>query len=216
MIISVILREIAKETGSKNFGIGRKKAKRRNAVSFLIHAITSQQHCGGCSVINCIHHLLLIASPVLSSLIHLSHDHFQHFKLQISFPGPCTEVILAVKSKQTHENSILFQLRGKELCVWYDFELSGKCVMGNRKLDALVRVVECFPEFGRAERKTVQPQFRFKKGDLDCSSEKGCIGKEMLFCDSTACCLFYSSKLYPAAVGDHSFCPHSNNLHCKI
>lgn len=142
MIISIILREIATETGSKKCDIGRKKAERRNAVCVLIHAIASQQHHGGCSVINCIHHLLLIVSPVLSSLIHLSHVCFQHFKIQISFPGPCTEAILAVKSKQTHENSILFWLRYQELWVWHYFELLGKCVMDNGKLDALVRVVK--------------------------------------------------------------------------
>lgn len=64
-----------------------------------------------------------------------------------------TEVVLAVKSKQSHEKSILFQLGGKELWAWRNFELSGKRAMDNRKLDALVRLIEaCLNLEGRKER----------------------------------------------------------------
>lgn len=59
----------------------------------------------------------------------------------------------SIKSKQMHENSFLFQLGGKELEVWYNVEISGKCVIDNRKLDTLVRVVEVCPNLeGRKER----------------------------------------------------------------
>lgn len=122
--ISIMLREIATETGSKKCCTGGKQAERRNMVCVLIHAIASQIHCGGSSMITCIHHVLLIASPVLCSLIHLSHDHFKHFKIQISFPGTCKEVSLAVKNKPTQKTSILFQLRHQELWVQHYFELS--------------------------------------------------------------------------------------------
>lgn len=97
--ISIMLREIATETGSKKCCTGRKQAERRNIVCVLIHAIASQIYCGGNSMITRAHHVLLIASPVLCSLIHLSHDHSKHFKIKISFPGPCKEVLLAVKNQ---------------------------------------------------------------------------------------------------------------------
>lgn len=123
IIISITLREIATETGSKKCWIGRKQAERRNVICVLIHAIASQLHCGGSSVINCIHHVLLIASPVFCWLIHLSHDHFQCFKTQISFPGPCREAILAVTAKPAPKNSMFFQLRCQELWAQHYFEL---------------------------------------------------------------------------------------------